>query len=269
MRSELQGRFLPRSEDPALEDWTGAAAAATGTDAVGAGWVSAGAVVVVGCGEQNIASRGVGPGGADAAVGGGDDGGAFDPNGFDAPTLDLRLPGCGGDVGACTPRSCTPTGGRYCGRIPDGGGQPLECGDCPAGEGCGIRGIMNVCGKGPECKALTCDAEGGGKYCGKIGDGCGGVLDCPKDCPAGQACSPDGVCRAPVPANCQKLTCEVMGGRYCGKIGDGCGGVLDCPTDCPGGETCGGGGTHNLCGKPYDPNCPPKTSCMPAGGGKY
>jgi hypothetical protein len=69
-------------------------------------------------------------------------------------------------------------------------------------------------------------------YCGKIGDGCGGTLDCGNQCPAGQMCAvAEGLCRSEI--NCVALTCDNgTPSRYCGDIGDGCGGALHCGTDC-------------------------------------
>jgi len=111
------------------------------------------------------------------------------------------------------------------------------------------------------CTPLSCTPPGA-FYCHKIGDGCGGTLDC-GDCPLGQACG------AFVPGVCGDATCapsitscSVNGGTYCGTIGDGCGRSVDCGNSCTAPETCGGSGVANLCGKP---NCTP-TSCAFAGG---
>jgi hypothetical protein len=158
----------------------------------------------------------------------------------------------------CTPISCTPTGGRYCGEIGDGCHHSQDCGTCPgAGQVC----TASICVEGPSCTRGTCDGAGGARYCGRIGTGCGDALDC-GTCPAGQTCSSDGVC---VPANCTPSGCDIPGGggKYCGRIGDGCGRTIDCTCTAP--QTCGGTGITNVCG---DPNCVPIT-CNPAGGGQY
>jgi hypothetical protein len=176
------------------------------------------------------------------------------------------LDGCGGilDCGACpegetcsgggvanvcgTPR-CQPATcealGAECGRIGDGCGGTLECGTCPTGQTCGGGGTANVCGVAPPppCQPTTCEAVSA--ECGRIGDGCGGTLEC-GTCPAGQTCGGGGtanVCGAPPPPPCQPTTCEAAGAE-CGSMGDGCEGTLECGT-CPEGQTCG---TTNVCG---------------------
>ncbi len=102
---------------------------------------------------------------------------------------------------------------------------------------------------------LTC-TSGTTRYCGTIGDGCGGTLTC-GDCPGGATCGGGGVpgvCPAP---NCTPITCTPMGGgQYCGRIGNGCGGVLECPTTCPGGMACGTGAQAGVCpGVPGNGGC--------------
>jgi hypothetical protein len=159
----------------------------------------------------------------------------------------------------CKPTMCAPTGARYCGKIGDGCGKALDCGDCPTGQTCGGTGLPGLCGD-PSCKPLTCDAGGGARYCGKIGDGCGKTIDC-GGCPSGQTCGGGGiasVCGAPIPDPCTPLKCDTGSGRYCGKIGDGCGKTLDCG-DCPAGsgQTCGGSGVPSVCGAPIPMNCTP------------
>jgi hypothetical protein len=101
---------------------------------------------------------------------------------------------------------------------------------------------------GPPCVPLTCAATGG-TYCGKIGDGCGGVLDCGAGCPAGQTCGGGGtrgLCGAPRDPACQPIACQQVGGRLCGRVGDGCGEALDCGP-CGAGATCGAV-LPNVCG---------------------
>ena len=109
---------------------------------------------------------------------------------------------CGGDpnAGACTVNSCEPENGRYCGKVGDGCGGELDCGDCPVDQACGAAGLPNLCAATPgTCTPLTC-SDGAAKYCGEIGDGCGGVLDCGV-CDAGLECGAriPRLCGAPCP----------------------------------------------------------------------
>src|SRR4051794_32720928 len=158
------------------------------------------------------------------------------------------------DVGIGTPcvrrTSCIAGGGQYCGSVNDGCGGILACGDCPSGQTCGTEDKnRHVCiSADPSCKPLTCDRPGG-RLCGKVGDGCGGLLECPDACPTGQSCGAAGiagVCGASPGANCKPITCDQPNGHYCGVIGDGCGKNLDCGT-CPGGLVCGTGTHANVC----------------------
>ena len=150
---------------------------------------------------------------------------------------------------------------------------------------------------GPASPSVVCTP--GGRYCGKIGNGCKGqTLDC-GTCPTGFTCDhglcvgdatcaagtcgsycgtigdncghaltcadcPTGqTCNSGICAapGCVPLTCNGAGTtRFCGAIGDGCGGTLDCST-CPNGGTCGAG-VANVCS---DPTCV-KITCTPMGG---
>ena len=104
----------------------------------------------------------------------------------------------------------------------------------------------------------------GGQYCGLIGDGCFGNLNCGA-CPAGQPCV-GGVCASGSGTDGGALTsCAVTGGSYCGTIGDGVGGQLVCGACKDPGWTCSSGvctadstvcsaktcgtGTDRYCGK--------------------
>jgi len=154
---------------------------------------------------------------------------------------------CGGTPAGCVPGTCEVPGGRFCGKVGDGCGKALDCGDCPAGSGttCGGAGVAGACGKAPipNCTPLACQ-QPGGRYCGKVGDGCNGSQDCGA-CPAGQTCGAASICSSG--GACTPLTCAQPGGQYCGSIGDNCGGTLECG-DCPAGQVCGGGGIANVCG---------------------
>ena len=77
---------------------------------------------------------------------------------------------------------------------------------------CGAGGVPGVCAP-TNCTAITCNPMGGGQYCGRIGNGCGGVLDCPS-CPGGMACGTGaqaGVCPG-MPGTggaCTGLACQI------------------------------------------------------------
>ena len=140
---------------------------------------------------------------------------------------------------SCQRLQCNQPGGRLCGRVGDNCGGAIECGDCATGQTCGAAGIPGVCGVPPSaCTRLDC-SPAGGKFCGRIGDGCGGLLEC-GDCTGSDTCGGAGtqsVC-GPPPGSCTAMTCNVVGGPLCGTVGDGCGGTLPCG-DCPAGQTCG------------------------------
>lgn len=168
---------------------------------------------------------------------------------------------CGGTAG-CVPRTCADLGVE-CGPAGDGCGGVLDCKTCPSPQICGGGG-PSKCGGGlvggdggvflPDggvcVPRTTCDAG----ECGPVADGCGGLLNCPSTCPAGQTCGGGGTasqCGAPA---CTVTTCAAAGAN-CGYIADGCGGSLDCggPNACPNGQFCGGDGP-NRCG---DGGAPP------------
>ena len=113
------------------------------------------------------------------------------------------------------------------------------------------------------CTTITCTPPNG-NYCGVIGDGCGGSLDCgtcPGDFTCGGAGTP-GLCGAAADAGtCKAATCNPVGGQYCGAIGDGCGASLNCG-NCPSGQTCGLFTAH-VCGTPC-PLCSMIPTCSEA-----
>ena len=164
------------------------------------------------------------------------------------------------DSGACTPTNCTQGQYRYCGVIGDGCGGKVDCGGCSTGQGCGAGGIEHLCGYAPDsgaCVATTC-IHASDRYCGVIGDGCGGKVDC-GGCPGAASCGGGGLERvcgyAPDTGGCTRTLCAQAGGQYCGVISDGCGGKMDCG-GCPTGQSCGGRGMANLCGAPTGtPGC--------------
>ena len=156
------------------------------------------------------------------------------------------------------------------------------------------------------CDPGTCETAGA--QCGKVGDGCGGALDCgacpfglvcgasvanrcgppvcePAQCAEGAcgtmddgcegtlecgACPPGQACGPTVPNRCEcvKATCETAGVQ-CGQISDGCDGTLECG-GCPTGAPC----LANACA--CVPQCAGKTcgddgcggSCGSCGGGQ-
>jgi len=73
------------------------------------------------------------------------------------------------------------------------------------------------------CTPISCTNDAA-TYCGQIGNGCNGILDC-GDCAGGQVCVQN-VCSMPIDG-CAPLTCAQLGGTYCGRIGDGCGRSFD------------------------------------------
>jgi hypothetical protein len=71
--------------------------------------------------------------------------------------------------------------------------------------------------------SVTC-TPANGQYCGVIGNGCFGMLDC-GGCPADQICD-NNVCVGG--ASCTPLACTTATGSYCGSVGNGCGRAMDC-----------------------------------------
>src|SRR5260370_36064124 len=94
-----------------------------------------------------------------------------------------------------------------------------------------------------------------GQYCGMVGNGCGGLMDC-GGCPNGQACGGaglPGVCGAATDSGaCTPTQCTNANGQYCGVVGNGCGGALDCGGG-PGGQSWRRGGAAGRAGGPAAP----------------
>ena len=190
--------------------------------------------------------------------------------------------------------------------------QPIKTGDSGSGTDSGAsggsdaRGARDTRPPGSDsgaCTRVTCSPPGG-QYCGVIGDGCNGTIDCGA-CSAGQSCEA-GVCVGG--PSCVALSCTPANGSYCGKVGDGCGRALACGA-CPAGQVCtsgvctqancvplvcNAGGVHYCgtigdgcggtlacgdcgagatCGGKIPGVCAPASctpvSCMPASGGQY
>ena len=155
---------------------------------------------------------------------------------------------CVGNADVCTPTTCDPVAGaRYCGKVGDGCGRGIDCGDNCASLHAGwvCNAASSSCVGGSGCTKLVCDGAANFRYCGKVGDGCGGTADCGDTCStfhAGWVCDQSkGLCTGG--PTCVRSACTTSGGgQYCGDIGDGCGGTLHCG-DCPGSGTC----TANIC----------------------
>jgi len=168
--------------------------------------------------------------------------------------------------------------GVECGIISDGCGGVIDCSlsqgfSCPAGQGCGVRGVANRCEPfptPPECETL-------GKNCGTITSTCdGSKITCGVCTVAGEVCNDNGICGPP----CKSKTCQeaLPAGQQCGTASDGCKGTLNC--GCPGGQKCLAAGTccqpklcsqlvaAGQCGKQLDDGCGGKVDCNCAGGGK-
>jgi hypothetical protein len=111
--------------------------------------------------------------------------------------------------------SCTTPTGNYCGSIGDGCGRSFDCGACPSGFTCGGAGTPNICTASadaslpPDAGCTSTCRPPGGLYCGTIGTGCGGTLDCGA-CPTGQVCGlkTPNVCGAPCPLCPMVPTCS-------------------------------------------------------------
>ena len=131
----------------------------------------------------------------------------------------------------CEPK-CTPlakavicanakTKGKDCGVITDNCGGIVDCGGCPAGQACGVRGVANQCS--PAEDPLECQLAG--KNCGQIDSACGGKVDC-GICPAGQVCNSNNICGpACAPKDC---TDPAYNGKCGSQLDDGCLGKINC-----------------------------------------
>jgi hypothetical protein len=84
---------------------------------------------------------------------------------------------------------------------------------------------------GGACIPLTCTSQGA--ECGRVTDGCDGVLDC-GSCETG-ACGGGGPNRCGTKV-CVPSTCTNLGAQ-CGQPSDGCGGTLSCG-NCNAGRVC-------------------------------
>jgi hypothetical protein len=99
---------------------------------------------------------------------------------------------------------------------------------------------------GSDLGCMKANCPGSGSGCGKMPDGCGGVVDC-----GSKICTGGKVCGAKQPNQCGPGTCTPIAtcgaaGKNCGLISNGCDDVIDCGPCASG--TCGGGGVANVCG---------------------
>lgn len=165
--------------------------------------------------------------------------------------------GCGNgyycDGNACRPQECTPATcadyGYTCGQHADGcggiarNGQGAEgCGECEAGQVCGLN-MPGTCGG---CVQIPRDDACPPNSCGIVSDGCGGTYDC-GDCVGDDVCGGGGpnLCG---PGSCDPISQgDACDGLDCGTVSDGCGGSHLCGT-CQEPDTCGGAGVPNVCG---------------------
>jgi hypothetical protein len=237
-----------------------ASAGAGGSGASGGSTVGSGGTTV-GSGATTVGSGGSSGGNGGSSGGsGGNSGGVGGSGGsiVDGARADIA------DGPFCL--TCDLPGASLCGSISDGCGNRLSCPDCREfGFTCGGGGIPNVCGAARDsgvCDPTVC-ADPAGRYCGVVGDSCGGKIDC-------GACTPPFKCGgAGIPGvcgiaggDCTPASCNPVGGWYCGVVGDGCGKALDCGA-CPAGQTCGAR-RKNVCGPPC-PLCNQIPSCSDAG----
>jgi hypothetical protein len=244
---------------------SGGAAGSTGTagsggnaDSGAGGSTSAGGAA--GASGTGGVSGSTGVGGAGGVSGAAGNAGAFggwggvDGTGGRGGTIDIDA----GTRDAGCIKSCRPSGGQYCGRIGDGCGGVLDCGStCDTlGFTCGGAGQSHVCGAARDsgvCTPLSCSPVSpiAGRYCGVIGDGCGGMLTCPLVCPSASACAGGGIPNqcGTSPGSCPpRPICAQDTTLFCGIIGDGCMRPHDCGA-CPDGQACGLR-LANVCGTP-------------------
>jgi hypothetical protein len=118
------------------------------------------------------------------------------------------------DFANCTPMACD---SRTCGIIFTCG-MSIDCGmNCPSGTTCEGGGVRNECG----CPtSQVC----GGRNCGTIPDGCGGVLNCGATCTTG-ICGGGGGANICGTGSCMRHSCRP---GQCGFASNGCDAVNDC-----------------------------------------
>ncbi len=159
-----------------------------------------------------------------------------------------QLASAGGAGGAAAGQTMTAGGSAGAGGS-SGSGSPI------AGQPPVI--VMTDAGPDDACDPLSCTPPGG-QYCGTVGNGCLGTMECPA-CTGDWVCD-DGLCKGG-PSCTARTSCAAGDTAYCGVVGDDCGGALDCG-DCAAPATCGGRGAPGVCG---DPACAPISCELPVG----
>ncbi len=105
----------------------------------------------------------------------------------------------------------------------------------------------DMAGDFANCTTLQCTAQ----QCGMVPDGCGKLMDCGNNCPAGETCG-----GGTDPHACGCPTQVMCDARNCGTALNNCGSSMSCGPSCAPGLTCGGGGP-NICGVPTCNPMPP------------
>jgi hypothetical protein len=124
----------------------------------------------------------------------------------------------------CQPLTCSSSiyGNPQCGTYPDGCAGTITCGvgNCPDVDGGTQSCVQGKCVAG-SCTPKTCAAG----QCGPIENGCGGILNCPTNCPGMETCGgggQTGVCGCDSSNPCETLN---LG---CGTAVNGCGTAFKC-----------------------------------------
>jgi len=174
-------------------------------------------------------------------------------------TCDTAKGLCKGDS-SCVPKTACTNGTdyNYCGTIGDGCGGSLVCStNCGTAKTCDTT--AGLCKGDSSCTPITaCTNSTTFNYCGQIGNGCGGSVNCTTDCGPGKTCDTTAhVCKGD--STCTALTCTpTSGGQYCGgTIGDGCGSSIICNAACPSKTKC----QANVCVCDDGLRCQVKTDC--------
>ncbi len=241
----------------------GQSQSSTGEDDAGDGWSSSGVCTPKSCAKLGATCGPIADGCGGivncGACGQFEECGLFEPN------------VCGDVTQICTVEKPT-CGALECGRISDGCNGSVDCGACGKNEICGLNTPF-MCDAQPapdpeNCPGKIASCESVGVTCGKIGNGCGGVIDCDFEtggCDKGELCGlkAPGVCAAP--PTCTALTAAMACAGTCGMAANGCGQVINCETSgfaCPVGTECGGGSVPGKCGTPGTQVCLPDPTAM-------
>src|SRR5450432_2270691 len=112
-----------------------------------------------------------------------------------------------------------------CSSGPVSNGSARSAGGASGSAGAGSSGQTGTAGTGPgiivpdggddgsTCSTTVSCMPLGGQYCGAIGDGCNGTIDCGMNCKADWSCT-NSVCIGG--ANCQAGTCTAGTTNFCG-----------------------------------------------------